>query len=56
MGTLAGTFGPTETGVSAARTVGLVGGGRVRRGRRVDERVSGKVGELRDRSQQAAGV
>lgn len=44
------------TGVSAAPTVGLVGGSRVRRGRRVDERVSGKVGELRDRSQQTARV
>lgn len=40
----------------AAHTVGLVGGSRVRGGRCVDERVGGKVGELRDRSQQTTGV
>lgn len=39
-----------------AHTVGLVGGSRVRRGRRVDQRVGGEVGELRHRSQQTARV
>lgn len=37
-------------------TVGLVGGGGVRRCRPVDDGVGGEVGELRDRSQQTAGV
>lgn len=37
-------------------TVGLVGGGRVRRRRPVDDGVGGEVGELRYRSQQAASI
>lgn len=39
-----------------SRTVGLVGGSRVRCRRRVDDCVSSEVGKLCDRSQQTTGI